>query len=59
MDEVVTCKCGHQAWILGTHGIRCHKCGLALPLRFSFPVEDANKSIEAKTAYEETKRLEG
>ncbi len=57
MDEVVTCRCGHQAWVLGTHGIRCNKCGLALPLGFAFPVEDANLALKSETAYEERKRL--
>lgn len=27
MDEVITCHCGSQEWIIGTNGTRCAKCG--------------------------------
>jgi len=30
VDEVVTCKCGCQAWVIGTSGTRCSKCGFWL-----------------------------
>ena len=30
MDEVLTCKCGNQNWVIGTTGIRCGKCGFFL-----------------------------
>ena len=58
MDEVVTCRCGNQSWVIGTAGIRCSKCELALPLRFKFPVHDANRVLEADNAHEAKKRME-
>ena len=30
MDEVITCRCGCQAWYIGTSGTRCCKCGFWL-----------------------------
>lgn len=30
LDEVIVCKCGNQAWILGTSGARCSECGIWL-----------------------------
>lgn len=27
MDEVITCKCGYQQWVIGTSGLRCTNCG--------------------------------
>lgn len=27
MDEVITCICKNQAWVIGTSGTRCSKCG--------------------------------
>jgi hypothetical protein len=30
MDEVITCKCGCQAWVVGTSGTRCNQCGFEL-----------------------------
>lgn len=26
MDEVITCKCGNQRWIIGEQGVRCSEC---------------------------------
>ncbi len=26
MDEVITCNCGSQAWVIGESIIRCDKC---------------------------------
>jgi hypothetical protein len=30
MDEVITCTCGNQSWVIGTSGVRCSKCRLFL-----------------------------
>ena len=30
MDEVITCNCGNQSWIIGTSGTRCSRCGYKL-----------------------------
>ena len=30
MDEVITCTCGSQSWVIGTMGTRCAKCGVWL-----------------------------
>jgi hypothetical protein len=27
MDEVITCICGNQSWVIGFTGTRCDKCG--------------------------------
>ena len=26
MDEVVTCNCGNQDWVIGMSGVRCSRC---------------------------------
>lgn len=26
MDEVYTCKCGSQDWVIGSHYVRCVHC---------------------------------
>jgi hypothetical protein len=31
MDEVITCRCGCQSWVIGNAGIRCPKCNYYLP----------------------------
>lgn len=30
MDEVITCVCGCQSWVIGNAGTRCSKCGYRL-----------------------------
>lgn len=47
MDEVITCKCGNQAWVLGVSGVRCSKCGywLSSNMKITYDVIYANEKI--------------
>ncbi|KKN83559.1 hypothetical protein LCGC14_0297980 [marine sediment metagenome] len=36
MDEVITCKCGNQAWVIGEMGARCSRCNYWIPCTDGF-----------------------
>ena len=54
MDEVITCGCTSQKWVIGTSGVRCADCGFWLSPReglsksYSLPVEEVNRDIAAE-----------
>jgi hypothetical protein len=47
MDEVVTCMCGCQSWVIGKSGIRCSKCSHWIyGLEINMDITKLNKEIE-------------
>lgn len=48
MDEVITCKCGNQAWVIGSY-VRCSKCGYSPigGIKLSQDVSAINAAIAA------------
>lgn len=56
MDEVITCNCGGQMWVIGTSGIRCGKCDYWLPKECNLnqAISYVNSLIYAQDKREET-----
>ncbi len=49
MDEVITCQCGGQYWVLGTSGTRCSQCcGWLAKEAVRYDVRTVNEQIKAK-----------
>ncbi len=49
MDEVITCVCGNQSWVIGTIETRCSKCkNVLLPGEVAAEVIEVNKRFNAE-----------
>ncbi len=49
MDEVITCGCANQTWVIGVNGVRCSQCEHWLPLdAVTADVVELNAGMEAR-----------
>ena len=46
MEEVYTCKCGNQSWVIYSGKIECNKCGIVHWIKMPFPANEFNNQLE-------------
>jgi len=46
MEEVYTCQCGGQAWVIGESKVTCAKCGTIYEVACILPPEYFNKELD-------------